>query len=480
MKVLQTDIESARETTSCLPTENINYKSTQNLFLFLLSFIIFTFFAAFPAPALAELQGEGTPDAPYLIATADDLDEFRDIVNGSGDYDGIANLNAHAKLTADIDLSQLTDEAQKSNWTPIGPYYSNPYTGTFDGCGYTISNLSINGEWNSAGLFGYVGGTVKNLTVSGSVTADSCSYAGGIAGTIYMNNSGSVENCVSHCNVSGGDSNGGIVGYVYSGGTVKNCINYGTVSNGDFNGGIVGYVYSGGPVKNCINYGTVSSTIYGGVVGCNHIGTVKNCAYQNGTAEKGIGNEDDGNGVVSSVDAAALNSAVASLSLPSSTVDVNGTAEIAFILSPAMSNNGAAPVGAFDIETGAVRAVEGTEMFTFGEEGIVDASYSNGIITLTGKAVGTTTMTVTVSFHPTQLDSLTSNDDTNSDTTLQPQYVGDEDAQVLTFSVPVNVKTVAPSGTSGSTGGGGGGGCSAGFGALALLAAVPLLLRRKK
>ena len=294
-----------------------------------------------------------------------------------------------------------------------------------------------------------------------------------------MNNSGSVENCVSHCNVSGGGSNGGIVGYVYSGGTVKNCINYGTVSNGDFNGGIVGYVYSGGPVKNCINYGTVSSTIYGGVVGCNHIGTVKNCAYQNGTAEKGIGNEDDGNGVVSSVDAAALNSAVASLSLPSSTVDVNGTAEIAFILSPAMSNNGAAPVGAFDIETGAVRAVEGTEMFTFGEEGIVDASYSNGIITLTGKAVGTTTMTVTVSFHPTQLDSLTSNDDTNSDTTLQPQYVGDEDAQVLTFSVPVNVKTVAPSG-SGTSGGGGGGGCSAGFGALALLAAVPLLFRRKK
>ena len=435
------------------PPENINYKSTQNLFLFLLSFIIFTFFAAFPAPALAELQGEGTPDAPYLIATADDLDEFRDIVNGSGDYDGIANLNAHAKLTADIDLSQLTDETQQSNWTPIGNSSAVAYNGTFDGCGYEISNLQVNRSGN-AGLFGYVGGTVKNLTVSGSVTADPHSYAGGIAGAIYMNNSGSVENCVSHCNVSGGDSNGGIVGYVYS----------------------------GGPVKNCINYGTVSSTIYGGVVGCNHIGTVKNCAYQNGTAEKGIGNEDDGNGVVSSVDAAALNSAVASLSLPSSTVDVNGTAEIAFILSPAMSNNGAAPVGAFDIETGAVRAVEGTEMFTFGEEGIVDASYSNGIITLTGKAVGTTTMTVTVSFHPTQLDSLTSNDDTNSDTTLQPQYVGDEDAQVLTFSVPVNVKTVAPSGSgsSGSTGGGGGGGCSAGFGALALLAAVPLLFRRKK
>ena len=101
-------------------------------------------------------------------------------------------------------------------------------------------------------------------------------------------------------------------------------------------------------MKNSKNYGTVTIHIYCGVVGCKHDGTGKNCEYQNGTAEKGIGNEDDVNDVVSPVDAAALNSAVASLSLPSSTVDVNGTAEIAFILSPAMSNNGAAPVGVGD------------------------------------------------------------------------------------------------------------------------------------
>ena len=38
MKVLQTDIESARETTRCLPP-TVNYKSTPHLFLFLFSFI---------------------------------------------------------------------------------------------------------------------------------------------------------------------------------------------------------------------------------------------------------------------------------------------------------------------------------------------------------------------------------------------------------------------------------------------------------
>ena len=56
------------------------------------------------------------------------------------------------------------------------------------------------------------------------------------------------------------------------------------------------------------------------------------------------------------------------------------------------------------------------------------------------------------------------------------------EGQPREFTVPVTVTAVAPSGsgTSGSTGGGGGGGCSAGFGALALLAAVPLLFRRKK
>ena len=39
-------------------------------------------------------------------------------------------------LTNNIDLSTLTNEEQRSNWTPIGSDSSHAYYGTFDGCAY--------------------------------------------------------------------------------------------------------------------------------------------------------------------------------------------------------------------------------------------------------------------------------------------------------------------------------------------------------
>ena len=81
---------------------------------------------------------------PYLISTADDLAEFRNKVNNGEN-------SAWGVLTNNIDLSTLTNEEQRSNWTPIGKDNSTTgiismYKGTFDGCGYTISNLSVDGE----------------------------------------------------------------------------------------------------------------------------------------------------------------------------------------------------------------------------------------------------------------------------------------------------------------------------------------------
>ena len=92
--------------------------------------------AALAAPA----SGSGTAEDPYLIATAQDLAEFRDEVNGSAKK---STSKLCAKLTANIDLSTLGDR----NWTPIGYYtgYSDCvyYGGTFDGGGFTISGLKI-------------------------------------------------------------------------------------------------------------------------------------------------------------------------------------------------------------------------------------------------------------------------------------------------------------------------------------------------
>ena len=226
--------------------------------------------------------GTGTADDPYQIATADDLREFAKLVNGT---DGnSADPGAHAKLMNNIDLNG----SEENPWTPIGNSIDNPYEGTFNGDGHTISGLYINTD--DQGLFGYVSGTVQNLSVSGTVSGGM--FVGGIAGQ----NLGNVINCAFSGSVSGVSFVGGVVGYNGSSGTVKNCYNTGAVSgSGLYVGGVVGNNYNGS-VENCYNTGDVSGNNYvGGVVGQNS-GTVENC-YNTGTVT-GSGDRSNVGGVV--------------------------------------------------------------------------------------------------------------------------------------------------------------------------------------
>lgn len=120
--------------------------------------------------AVFATNGDGTAENAYLLSNADDLKLFRDLVNSG-------NTGICAVLTDDIDLNH-------ENWTPIGPDRDSAYTGTFDGQGHTIKNLSITGNFKRAGLFGCVkDGAIRNLTVAGSVncTVDH-GWCGGIAG----------------------------------------------------------------------------------------------------------------------------------------------------------------------------------------------------------------------------------------------------------------------------------------------------------
>ena len=226
--------------------------------------------------------GTGAANDPYQIATADDLREFAKLVNEDGE------TTANAILTDDIDLNPgftFKEDGSYSGpggeephqWTPIGTSSNNPYRGTFNGNGKTISGLYINRSDSDQGLFGYVSGTVQNLSVSGSVSGHL--YVGGIAGQ----NNGNVINCAFSGTVSGISYAGGVVGY--NGASVKNCYNTGAVSgSGLYVGGVVGL--NGGSVENCYNTGTVNgsaaSSNVGGVVGQNFGGTVKNC-YNTGS-----------------------------------------------------------------------------------------------------------------------------------------------------------------------------------------------------
>ena len=185
----------------------------------------------------------------YLIGTAAELAWFADAVN-KGD------TTISGKLTANINLNGKT-------WTAFGKYDYNDaansgFAGTLDGDRHIVSGLQ-----SKEGLVSCLSsvGTVKNLTVSGTVSGSS--HVGGIAAT----SSGTVENCLFDGTVTTSSSSasaGGIVGRASKGNRIVNCVNTGDIKNtctsysSTLNiGGIVGYTY--GTVENCYSTGNVSA-----------------------------------------------------------------------------------------------------------------------------------------------------------------------------------------------------------------------------
>ncbi len=147
-------------------------------------------------------------DGVITITTAEQLAALAVSVNDGNNYSGVI-----IKLGADIDLSG-------HNWTPIGTTSSNSFSGTFDGDGKTISNLTVNLPNNyNVGLFGYVvEGTIQNVTLT-NATVQGKNFVGGLVGF----NNGTIENCTVSGTVTGtGDKAivGGLVGFNI-GGTVS-------------------------------------------------------------------------------------------------------------------------------------------------------------------------------------------------------------------------------------------------------------------
>ena len=233
-------------------------------------------------PALA--TGSGTETDPYQISTAAGLKWFRDKVNSATKA---ADTQICAELTEDIDLSG-------EEWTPIGIGQSfhwgiRSYSGTFDGKGHTIKNLSIDRSAQNVGLFGYVyGGTIRNLTVSGSVKGSG--HTGGIAG---LANGGTFENCANLCEVQGdstaGGTTGGIIGFAYDGDTliVRDCYNVGSIT-GRHAGGIIGQCNNRlETIRNCYNAGTVTGTANAGaIIGIYYSKNIYNCYYLAGSVTR--------------------------------------------------------------------------------------------------------------------------------------------------------------------------------------------------
>ncbi|MFO7773865.1 MAG: GLUG motif-containing protein [Dehalococcoidia bacterium] len=227
-----------------------------------------------------------TPSLDLEIRTWYDLDAIRD------------NLSGHHRLMNNLDATtagyeELASETANDGkgWQPIGARRS-AFTGSFDGQGHEIRDLSINRpDEDYVGLFGNVGegGVINNVrVVSGGVTGNK--VVGGLAG----HNSGTVSNSYSSVSVNGETLVGGLAGGNV--GTVSNCYGTGSVTGGSSVGGVVG-INSIAP--ELLSYPDGAMTNEGDVrapTGSKH-GTVSNC-YSSGNV---IGDERVGGLVGSSM-----------------------------------------------------------------------------------------------------------------------------------------------------------------------------------
>ena len=186
--------------------------------------------------------GNGTEEDPYQIANWHHLHSVRNYLDSY-----FILVNSLNSTTAGYTERASPTANDGKGWQPIETS-GHPFTGTFDGQGYEISDLFIDRpDENRVGLFGDVdeGGIIKNVgVVNADVTGHS--YVGGL---VAKNNDGTVSNSYSTGNVTGYTAAGGLAG-----------MNQGTVSNSYSTGNVTGYTAVGGLVG--WNRGTVEENSY--------------------------------------------------------------------------------------------------------------------------------------------------------------------------------------------------------------------------
>ena len=198
--------------------------------------------------------GSGSAEDPWKIATAEQLDRIRD------------DLTGHYTLIDDIDLSGY------ENWMPIGtfqprsdapedaevPHPDYAFTGTFDGDGHTISNLTISCEAPmGAGLFGCASGTESNAASIGHFTLKDVNVSGfylvgGAVGLQFMNCPVSDIHLEGDNKLTGMQGIGGIVGTGFD--LISDCSATADVIVSGDDGACAGLIAGGttmSSIKNC-------------------------------------------------------------------------------------------------------------------------------------------------------------------------------------------------------------------------------------
>lgn len=220
------------------------------------------------------------------IYTIDDLYAIRNDLDG--DYALARSLNFQTNSHyVDYEVSK-SENTTGDGWLPIGDD-SNPFTGTFDGQGYSISNMRII-RGTDAGLFGHIdGATIQNVGIGAAYMYHYPVFEGedigSLIGECYDSH---VLRCYSaNSVVTGEQAVGNLIGEVYGDSVIEEC--YAIRNTGDaivfcehLGGGLIGYLgYS--TVKNCYASGFTTKRVSGfydtagGLIGVSSHSTIENC-----------------------------------------------------------------------------------------------------------------------------------------------------------------------------------------------------------
>ena len=264
---------------------------------------------------------------------------------------------------------------------------------------------------------------------------------------------------------------GGIAGRNDS--AIQNCVNSGEVKNGPASDGETGGITgaNAGTIINCINAGKVNAqdnNRTGGIAGTSS-NTITNCGWvsHDGANIQGVGDGSTRGTYNLTAEDAKIAVIALTAKISSNTIAQNENAQITLDTKPG--------TGTFGAE-GAVRSVD----LLCSPQGIVSAQNDgNGTITVTGLAEGTAVITVSAMLYATNFSTgggYIEDNELDYETSFTVTVTGNvEDTPGEGDDTPVP-EPEQPA----SSGGGGGGGCSTGLGALALLAVIPLAIRRNK
>lgn len=191
----------------------------------------------------------GTPTNPYLIFT---YAELADMAN---------HLSSSYRLAADID-------AAGNEWVPIGNS-TTEFTGTFDGGGHIISNLTMNkaGVQLYQGFFGEATDTtIQNVKlINISYTETTAGPLGGLVGDLH--GTSTVSDCFVSGTINMGTASlhvGGLIGYATGIAAIQRCgvdVNISGGSNGTSGvGGLIGQTVNNVDITDCYAKGDVTYT----------------------------------------------------------------------------------------------------------------------------------------------------------------------------------------------------------------------------